>query len=399
MFARSRKEHVALFYISFGWFLILSGRYSISALLPQITQDLAFSYTQAGAAMTGMWVLYAVSQFPAGIYSDIKGRKKIITLAMAGFAVAYLVLGLSTHYLLFLLALALLGVGSGSCPAAGISMITDMFKKERGRALGIRSSAGSLAYGVPVLATAIAGIYGWRTFFYIWAGISVVSVYLFWKRTVESTSLPDRVSIKERIVDGMAVFRQRDVQLLFAVNLLVAVAWIGYMSFFPAYLQEAKSFTPLYASVSLAIVGGGGFIFKPLAGVLSDRYDNRLIMMLLAAFTCLGTLALVSVSPVWLVFLLSPVLALAPAIFPVISSSLMNRWESKGRAGKMGFFRSSFLLLASPTAASIGYLGDRYGFDVPFLGIAGILFAAFLLLAVSMMVSGGRKRAAAQHER
>ncbi len=392
MFGRPQKEHVALFYISLGWFLILSGRYSISALLPQITQGLAFSYTQAGAAMTGMWVLYAASQFPAGIYSDIKGRKKIITLAMAGFAVAYLVLGLSIHYLMFLLALVLLGVGSGSCPAAGISMITDMFKKERGRALGVRSSAGSLAYGVPVLATAIAGLYGWRIFFYIWAALSGVSVYLFWKRTVESTSLPDRVSIRERIMDGIAVFRQREVQLLFVVNLLVAVAWIGYMSFFPAYLQEAKSFTPLYASISLAIVGGGGFIFKPLAGTLSDMYDNRLIMMTLAVFTCLGTVAVVYASTVWLVFLISPVLALAPAIFPVISSSLMNRWESKGRAGKMGFFRSSFLLLASPTAASIGFLGDRYGFDVPFLGIAGILFTAFLVLAVSMTVAGARGR-------
>ncbi|MGC9307929.1 MAG: hypothetical protein ACP5FL_04040 [Thermoplasmatota archaeon] len=110
-------------------------------------------------------------------------------------------------------------------------------------------------------------------------------------------------------------------------------------------------------------------------------------MMLLVACTCLGTVALVYTSSMWIIFLLSPVLALAPAVFPVISSSLMNRWDAKGRAGKMGFFRSSFLILASPTAASIGLLGDAYGFDVPFMGIALILFSALVILSGSMVVS------------
>lgn len=388
---RIKKENITLLCISLGWFLILSGRYSISTLLPQIKEELAFSYTQAGLALTAMWLFYAILQFPSGIYSDIKGRKITIILAMLVFSISYLIIGLSVRYFMFFFALILLGVGSGSCPSAGISMITDIFKEKRGKALGIRSSAGSLAYIVPVMATAIASIYSWNSFFFLWAAVSFFSAYLFYRKTKESTSLPESVSIKERIIDGVKIFRQRRVQLIFVVNLLISITWISYMSFFPSYLQEEKLFTPLYSSISLAILGIVGFILKPLIGSLSDRYNKKIIIMLLAAFTGFGTLALVYTSSMWIIFLVIPFLSLVSAVFPVVSSYLIDQWEDKGRAGKLGFYRSAFILLASPSSAVIGFLADKYSFDVSFLGISLILFTIVIILLLNVGISKKRK--------
>jgi len=230
------KQSKSLLCISLAWFLVLGGRYSISNLLPTIVKELDFSWTDAGLALTIMYMIYASIQFPSGIFSDIKGRKITIIIAMLIFSFSYLLVGLSSQYILFFIALILLGLGSGGYPAVGISMITDIFKEKRGKALGIRDSAGSLAYIIPIVAALMASLYNWRVFFYMWAGICLLSVFLFYILTSESTTLPEKVSVKERIFDGMKIFKQKNIQLMFIVNLLIAITWISYMSFFPSLL-------------------------------------------------------------------------------------------------------------------------------------------------------------------
>jgi predicted MFS family arabinose efflux permease len=383
-----KKEHIALCCISLAWFLILSGRYSISNLLPKITQDLNFSWTEAGIAMTSMWLFYALLQFPSGIFSDIKGRKISIILAMIVFSISYFLVGFSIHFFMFFLALILLGAGTGGYPSVGISMITDIFKEKRGKALGIRSSAGSLAYAVPMIAAVIASYYDWRSFFFIWGGISLISIYLFYRGTQESTQLPESVSVRERVVDGVRIFKKPQIQLMFVVNLLIAITWISYMSFFQPYLiVEKQGFNGLLAGIALGILGIGGFIFKPFIGSLSDRFDKKIIIFVLSLSTGLATLALVFSNSIVIIFLICPALSLSTAIFPVISSFLMDQWEDKGRAGKLGFYRSMLILLASPSSSVIGYLADKYTFDVPFIGLAIIFFIAAIVVLVSLLLN------------
>jgi len=388
MYKKFRKEHIALCCISLAWFLILSGRYSISNLLPMISKELNFSWTAAGVALTAMWLFYALLQFPSGIFSDIKGRKISIILAMIVFSISYFLLGFSIHFFMFFLALILLGAGTGAYPSVGISMITDIFKEKRGKALGIRSAAGSLAYGVPMIAALIASYFDWRSFFFLWGGICFFSIYLFFRGTQESTKLPDTVSVRERIVDGMNIFRNPQIQLIFIVNLLIAITWISYMSFFQPYLIVGKNgFDGFLAAIALAILGLGGFMFKPFIGSLSDQYEKKIIILILSVSTGLATLGLVYTQSIILILLICPVLSLSTAIFPVISSYLMDQWEDRGRAGKLGFYRSMLILLASPSSSAIGYLADRYSFDVPFIGLAIIFFIAAFIILVNLLLN------------
>ena len=338
--------------------------------------------------MTSMWLFYALLQFPSGIFSDIKGRKISIILAMIVFSISYFLVGFSIHFFMFFLALILLGAGTGGYPSVGISMITDIFKEKRGKALGIRSSAGSLAYIVPMIAAVIASYYDWRSFFFIWGGISLISIFLFFKGTQESTQLPESVSVKERVVDGISIFRKPEIQLIFVINLLIAITWISYMSFFQPYLIVGKEgFDGFLAGIALGILGIGGFIFKPFIGSLSDRFEKKIIILILSVSTGLATLALVFSNSIVIIFLICPALSLSTAIFPVISSFLMDQWEDKGRAGKLGFYRSMLILLASPSSSVIGYLADKYSFDVPFIGLAIIFFIAAFILLISLALN------------
>ena len=87
------------------------------------------------------------------------------------------------------------------------------------------------------------------------------------------------------------------------------------------------------------------------------------------------------------ILLISFIPSLATAIFPVITSYLMDQWPEKGRAGKIGFYRSSLILLASPSTAVIGYLKDVYNFKIPFLGISFILFLVVIILTINILIN------------
>jgi uncharacterized protein (DUF2062 family) len=65
----------------------------------------------------------------------------------------------------------------------------------------------------------------------------------------------------------------------------------------------------------------------------------------------------------------------------------MDMFEEKGRAGKLGFYRSNLILLASPSSAIIGFLADNYDFNIPFLGLSLILFFAAAILVLNLAIS------------
>jgi MFS family permease len=175
---------------------------------------------------------------------------------------------------------------------------------------------------------------------------------------------------------------------MFVVNLLIAITWISYMSFFQPYLiVEKPGFNGFLAGIALGILGIGGFIFKPFIGSLSDRVEKKIIIFILSLSTGIATLALVFSNSIIIIFLICPALSLSTAIFPVISSFLMDQWEDKGRAGKLGFYRSMLILLASPSSSVIGYLADKYTFDVPFIGLAIIFFIAAMVVLVSLLLN------------
>ena len=377
--SRLGKEHIALIFASIGWFLILSGRYSISTLLVDIEASFGMNHAIAGAGMTGMWFFYGLMQFPSGIFSDIRGRKITLTVAMLSFAAAYLLIGVSVHAFMFLAVLILLGVGAGSFPTAGIAMISDFFQEKRGKALGIQSSAGSVAGLMPIIVPVIAA-YQWRLFFITWAIVSLTSAYLFYLLSSESTQLPASVDVVERFKDGFSVFLDRTTVFVFLINLTVIFVWMGFTSFYPTYLIEEKAFSSLEAGVSFAVLIFGGFIWKPIIGSLSDRYRPRLIVGVLTAVGTAAIVSIVATQSLPIVLAVGFLLSTFTSIFLVHNHYLMNQWEVKGRAGKLGFYRSVNILVGSPTSAVVGYAATRYGFEVPFLVLAGLLGAAAVTL-------------------
>ncbi|MFO8051290.1 MAG: MFS transporter [Thermoplasmatota archaeon] len=375
------KGTIGLTFASITWFLVLSGRRTVSVLLVDIEGTFSIDHAQAGLAMTAMFLVYGLMQFPSGVISDIKGRKTTIAVAIMIMGVSLLLIGLSVHYMMFMAAMMLFGLGSGSFQTPGISMISDLYVADRGRALGIQSSAGSLAGLVPIVAPIIALI-DWRLFF-LGAGIITLLVgYLFIRMGKETTTLPGRIFVRERLLDGIKALKNPITLFIFIITILMVYCWIGYTTFFPAYLIEVKSFSVIEAGIAFSVLLLGGMLLKPMMGRISDSRSKMATMMLVTSTGGVFTVLTVLVDGFVWVLVFSFFLSVVPAFFLVTNSLLLKRWEEKGRGGKLGFFRSLTVLLGSPTSALIGYSAMVYGFDRSFILISAVL----LLISVAILV-------------
>ena len=70
---RWRYRETVLTLCTVAFFVTMVGRLAISPLIPDIAADLDISNALIGGALTMMWVVYALVQFPSGVLADLFG--------------------------------------------------------------------------------------------------------------------------------------------------------------------------------------------------------------------------------------------------------------------------------------------------------------------------------------
>ncbi len=345
----------------------------------------------AGLALSAMWFSYGLMQFPSGVYSDHNGRRITVVIAMVLFTASYFILGFAFSPIMFVMVLIMLGLGSGGFQTAAITMISELFPARRGRALGIQSSMGSLSGLMPLAAPLIASLIHWRGLFLIWGAISAVVIALFLNQTSGYQETQRSGSLAKSFAAGVTIFYERATLLMFAINIITAFTWLGFMSFYPTYLIESKGFSALEAGIAFGILSLGGLLLKPLMGTLADRYPKKPLIGTLVLIITLASGLLVRARSLAAVVAISIALSTLTSVFVVITAYLMGHWPEKDRGSKLGLYRTSTILIGSPTAALIGYLATAYDFDHAFLVLTALLALALFILVVDMARGGVRR--------
>ena len=143
----------------------------LSPLLPFIREDLHLSYAQMGIVMSAFSLVGGLSQLPAGYLADRFGRRLMITIGIAGVAVAAVLIGVSNSYLLLIISLVLASLlGGGDHPSA-VAVISDTVPdQQRGRSLGFHAIGGTASmFIVPLIAAPIAAALTWHAAYLILA--------------------------------------------------------------------------------------------------------------------------------------------------------------------------------------------------------------------------------------
>lgn len=167
--APSRAKWLVALVVGIGTLLSALAGSAVALALPEIGRELGVSIGSASWVMEAYLLAVTVLLLPAGRASDLLGHRAVYVAGFLLFGVASLACGLAPSFGLMVAARLLQGGGGALLMAAAPALLTTSFpSRERGRALGIVSTAtyAGLTAGPPLGGALIAGL-GWRWVFFL----------------------------------------------------------------------------------------------------------------------------------------------------------------------------------------------------------------------------------------
>ena len=262
-----------------GGLAIFSSTMSKNPALPLFIHSLGVGEGTLGFIAAASTIVGVVASLPAGVLSDLWGRRRVILLSMVVFATApflYLLVSAPWHLVLVRvyhgLATAMLG------PVA-LAAVADTFQEGRGERMGWYSSATMVGR---FLAPTIGGllILG-EDFYWVYLGCGAAGILAL----LTALRLPrlDQVARTEPLTTRWVTMRRELGLILTNRSLLLTsgmqaaqyFAFGAVETFLPLYLSglgwEPRLIGPLFTAQVLVTA-----LTKPLMGRLSDRWGRRL---------------------------------------------------------------------------------------------------------------------------
>jgi MFS family permease len=392
----------------------------IPAVLPKIQKDLHVSDSEAGLLYTTLIVATVLIAVPAGIISDRKDRRVLITGVLAVWSIATaLAAGVQKFWQMLVLRSAL-GAGDAFNDPSVQSLVADYYPREiRGRAFAFQRIVPTAGTAIgTALGAGLAALFGWRIAVLAVAVPGITVALLVRKLPLPPRGSADDVTEEREALGGWAAVR--DTLKVPSVRcLLVATAVInGILSALGFWalsyhvrssgLSEAASGGIVGGLVLLGAIGGGIG-----GGLLTDRFRDRVRgwPMLLSGLVTGGGSVLLVISffdgiPVYPVRLPLQVLgiALVVASLPPITVIAAEVVPPHLRGTSFGLLKLFANVLGALAPWLIGRIADQHQFLDPHGDLVGDLGYAFrvvcpLVLVGSALLLWGRRSFDADHAR
>ncbi len=374
-----RYAHTALALCTLAFTATMVARLAISPLVPAITDTFGVTNATVGLALSGMWLAYALSQFPSGILGDRYGERTVILVAVGATAVAALLIALSPSILAFMLFTVLLGTGAGLHYSVATTFLTRQFD-DIGRAIGVHVAGGPLAgLAAPPAAALVGARYGWRAGILLGVAAAVPAFVLFaWRVRPTAPRRPDQ-PMRERFAAGPLVELLSRPPILYTTALatLGAFTWQATASFLPTFLEVGGGLSTALSALlfSLYFLVHGGT--QPLTGGLSDRIgrDETVMVTMAAGVVGYGLLTVATRDETGL----APVVAgivlvgLAMSWGAPLQSRFMDLLSDAERGAGFGLVRTAYMVLGASGSVVVGAVSDIAGWTVAFGLLAGVM--------------------------
>ncbi len=369
-----------------GGLAIFSSTMAKNPVLPLFIRALDVPIAVVGFIAAASTVVGIVVSLPAGIFSDIIGRRRVILIAAVVFATApflYLLVSAPWHLVIVRiyhgLATAILG------PVA-MAAVADTFDERRGERMGWYSSATMVGrFLAPLVGGAL--IFG-EDFHWVFLATGIIGTLSL----VAALRLP--LSTATSTSMGNALKRGRgeiwaDIKTILTHHGILATSMIEAVQYFafgclevflPIYLYEEAGFPPFSIGLLFTVQIAVATLTKPLAGRLSDRYGR--VRMIVAGLVLGGvTMAFMACSKNYVMLaLLIGLFGLGLATVTASSAALvadLSRASSHGSA--LGVLSSVMDIGHSTGPMAGGLLISVYRYKTSFAIVgAGVVLAGLV---------------------
>ncbi len=368
------------------WLLVFSASSQImiiTPILPQIGEELGIGESALGTLVSAYAIMVGLCAIAAGPVSDKIGRRRILLLGTGVMTGALLLHHFVAGYYSFLAVRVAAGAAGGILSGSAVSYIGDYFPyNRRGWATGWVMSGmafGQIA-GIP-LGIVLAGTYGFKAPFYLFAVTMAATFVMIWFRVPQ----PDvqrsvgRLTVASAVKNYRSMLSQGEIA---AAALAYFTMFLGvslFVVYLPYWLEQSLGATP-NAIASLFVVGGiANVLTGPKAGKLSDRIGRKRIVIL----SCIGLsvvmlLTTVLVRELWVAYVLYFVTMVLVAMRLSPFSALLTALVSDERRGTLMSMTIALGQVGFAVGAAMaGPLYSRFGYGSnTVLGAIAVLIMA-----------------------
>lgn len=237
--AQSKRNSYLLFvtillYVSFG--LLTS---VIGVIIDKFQVDYDVSLTIAALLPFAFYLSYGVTSIPFGMAMDKYGAKRILLLGTILMTVGSLLFYMSSHYLIVIFMIFLVGVGVTAIQIAGNPFIRELDAPKKYTAnLTIIIGIGTLGYAFsPVLVPLMeANGFSWNTVYLLFGIINAIILALLVFSTFPEVKLKDEEKIQ---ISQITVFLKNPIIITYGLGIFFYVgAEVGVSSFILTYMSK-----------------------------------------------------------------------------------------------------------------------------------------------------------------
>jgi predicted MFS family arabinose efflux permease len=369
-----------------AFFATMAARLAISPVVPAIGDAFAVSNSAIGLALTGMWLAYALAQFPSGLLADRYGERRIILVAVGGTAVASGLLAASPTYAVFLVGTVALGGVAGLHFSVATSLLTRTLPNT-GSAIGIHTAGAPVAGVLVPLAAGAVGVWlGWRWAVALGLVVALPAALLFAivVEPIEPVRPDESVWSRLRVRPLFELLTRPPIALTMGLCVAGAFVWQATASFLPAFLIEYHGYSGTVASALFSAYFVVQGVAQPGLGTLSDRIGRDSAAAMAVAIGVVGYVGLVAGPGLWVVSGGVVLAGLAMSWGAALLPKFMDHLGDDERSVGFGLIRSAYMVLGAAGSVVTGAAADLLGWGPAFLGLAVLLggMLAVLLYAI-----------------
>jgi sugar phosphate permease len=333
-----------------------------------------------GMLTSSYYFTYMVFALVFGSLSDRLSSRLILTTCCLLISGASLGMGICKSVGSLLIFSIVSGVGAGGLYVPMVSLLLKRYHTQRGFIASlVLTGEGVSAFTMGIVIPYIVSSLNWR---YVWWLFGFIGIFfsLYLRLTIDDvpleSTLPFDTKSNRTILN---VIKLKKIWPLGFIYFFHAITRTVVLSFTVAYLiKSGFSFT--YASTAFTFLAVGMIPGSSLSGILSDRFNNRSVLMTLFSLqiTCVVMLLLKLSYVAILLFLLVEGFCIGGV--PILMGILPANYFTKDIYGKvLGFLTLMLGLGVSISPLIGGYIGDA----------TGSLSAALLFGLVTSCVSLG----------
>ena len=353
----------------------------IAPILPLVGDQLALSDAILGTLVSAYSIMVGIFAIISGPISDRIGRRRILILGCSTMTVALALHAFVESYAAFLAVRIFAGSAGGMLSGAAVSYIGDYFPYDRrGWATGwvMSGAAFGQIIGIP-LGIVLAGRWGFRAPFYIFAATMAVTAILLFVRIpqpdVKRSTRP--LTVRGAATDYIAMLRRAEVAWAALAFFMMFLGVSVFVIYLPTWLERDLGATADQIALMFLVGGVANVVTGPQAGKLSDRIGRKgMILMACVGLSILMVSTVPLVTTLWAAyvyfFLTMVLVAMRVSPFSALLTALVSD-ERRGSLmsltvalGQVGFALGG--VVAGPLFANVGYVSNT------------LLGAAFVLL-------------------